>query len=155
MGVHKRFDAELYKQYDTPGIEAVLTYLDSQGVYAKRGADKYGVDVVVYAGYRPLAYIEVEVVSAWHDGEFPWSHCHVLERKGKWMTQEIGLPVTLYRLNAELTQAILIPDYVVHSGQLEEVPNRLIETGEHMYRVPTSELETICITHGDIVVRED
>lgn len=144
-GTHKRFDKDLYEQYDSPGIEAVLAYLETLGIYAKRGADKYGVDLVIYAGFRPLAYIEVEVVSAWHDGPFPWSHCHVLERKGKWMTTEIGLPVTLYRLNAELTQAILVPDYVVTTDMLQEVPNRLVEEGEMMYRVPTEELETIQI----------
>lgn len=144
MGVHKQFDEGLYKKYDEPGIQSVLTYLGDMGVYAKKGADRYGVDIVVYSGYRPLAYIEVEVVSAW-DGTraFPYHDCHVLERKAKWMVEGIGLPVTLYRLSADLSRAILIPDYVLSQDQIQEVPNRLVESGEIMYCVPTDILEEI------------
>lgn len=149
MGVHKRFSPQLYKQYDTPGIEAVLAYLDDQGVFAKVGADKYGVDVVVYAGLRPCAYIEVEVVRAWQSGpSWPWPDCHVLERKGKWMRGQLGLPCTLYRLSADLSTAILVPDHTLADDQLQEIQNDLVPQGELMYVVPLDELEVVDLRIG-------
>lgn len=145
MGIHKKFSGELYRQYDSPGIDAVLAHLDSLGVYAKRGADKYGVDAVVYSGFRPLAYIEVEVSTNWTTGPFPYPDCHVLERKGRWMLTGIGLPVTLYRLCKDLSRAILIPDHTLAPEQLTEIPNRLVGSGEHMYCVPVSGLEEVIL----------
>lgn len=143
MGIHKKFDKDLYKKYNEAGIQAVLSYLEDLDIYARKGDDKYGVDIVTFSGIRPAAYIEVEVVSGWREGAFPWPYCHVLERKAKWMLQGIGLPVTLYRVRADLQAAIMIPDYTLDLGQLAEVPNVLVAEGEYMYRVPTEELEQV------------
>lgn len=146
-GKHKAFDEGLYRQYDQPGIAAVLEYLDSTlGVFAKIGHDKYGVDIVVFSGLRPIAYIEVEVVRAWSTGPtWPWGDCHVLERKGKWMRGQLGLPCTLYRLSADLSTAILIPDHALEDDQLQEIRNRLVPEGELMYVVPVDRCEVVSL----------
>lgn len=146
MGVYKKFSPELYKQYDDLGINAVLTYLDSLGIYAKRGADKYGVDIVVYSGFRPLAYIEVEVAARWPGGtDWSFPDYHVLQRKAKFMRGQLGLPCTLYALRADLTLAIVIPDHAITEDLLVEVPNKFVAEGEMMYAVPLDRIEFIDI----------
>lgn len=145
-GKHKSFDKELYRQFDTPGIMAVLAYLEDLGLFAKVGEDKYGVDIVVYQGLRPVAYVEVEVVRAWSSGpRWPWGDCHVLERKGKWMRGQLGLPCTLYRLSADLGTAILIPDHALEDSQLQEIRNRLVPEGEMMYVLPVDRCEVVSL----------
>lgn len=147
-GVRKPFSQDLFSQYDGPAIQTVRNYLESQGVHTNLG-EKFGVDLVVFrsGGYKPSSFVEVEVVSQWKDGSkpFPYPLCNIPERKGKYVSGELGLPCTIYRLSADLRSAILVPDYLIAASPLVEVPNRLVAEGEFFFRCDVSELETVSL----------
>lgn len=141
-GARKPFSEELYREYDAPAVRVVQEYLDRLGVHSRRPDDRYAVDLAVYTGFRPTHYIEVEVVSKWGRGpDFPYPLVNVPERKGRLL--ESGTPVTFYRLSADLQWAVLVPDYTLTEGRLQEVPNYLVESGELFWRVPIEELEIV------------
>ena len=143
-GIKKRFDAELHRENDGPAVRAVLQYLHLQGIWAAQNDDKYGPDIVVYSGYTPSRYVEVEVKRGWGDTSFPFDSVHLPERKGKYLRKRLGIEYWI--LNSSLTRAVIIPDYALDSSLLEEVRNKLVSSGEQFYCIPLdqcNELEEI------------
>lgn len=145
VGRHKKFDKDLYKTYDGPAVVAVLAHLEGQGTWAQQGSDKYGVDIVVFSGLRPVAYIEVEVAATWTHGPWPYSDVHVLGRKGKWMLGQLGLPVSLWRLRKDLGRAVIVQDTVLSGDTLQVVPNRYMPEGEEMYCISLELIEEVTL----------
>lgn len=134
QGKYKSFDPEMYKEHNDRAIYRVLEYVADSGVHATVNPDQYGPDIVIYKGFRPASYIEVEVVRKWKSSPFPWSHIHILERKLKYLN--LGRPIEFYRLNVTLQRAVIVPDFEVTKVQLQEVRNQQIESGELMCRIP-------------------
>lgn len=138
QGEYKQFDREIYSETNQRAIEAVLAHLEHEGLYALPNDDLFGPDVVVYRGFRPAYYVEVEMKLVWKaDQDFPFQSVQLPERKRKFM--ELGLPVEFWILRADAKVSVIIPDYVVKEDILVEVPNRLVPSGELFYQVPISE----------------
>lgn len=136
--IRKPFDRELFDTNDAKARAAVLHLLHSEGVHAIENDDLYGPDIVVYSGYTPSSYIEVEIKAAWRDGlVFPFPTVQLAERKGKYLRKRLNIEYWL--LNPACTRAIIIPDYALSSSLIVEVPNRLIASGEKFYQVPISD----------------
>ena len=142
-GEYKQFSEELYKQNNSPAINAVLQYLSDIGLYGALNEDKYGPDIVMYSGYRKISYIEVERKRSWHTSTsdrntdrlgFPFPTVQLPERKGKFLRKR--LPMEFWILNSTLNCAIIIPDYSISSSQLVEVPNSQLSSGELFYQIP-------------------
>ncbi len=134
MSAYKKFDEQLFRESDSPARIAVLTHLDSQGLFATENVDKYGPDLVLYSGYKPMSYIEVEIKRGWTGSDFPFPTVNLPVRKEKFLN--LGLPIEFWILNGTLDSAIIIPDYTLDSSLIKEVRNNQIEDGEMFYQVP-------------------
>jgi hypothetical protein len=142
VGKYKTFDESLYNQHNHRGIAAVLQHLDEQGLYGEINDDLYGPDIVVYKGFRPSYYIEVEVRKNWADGSksFPFSTLHIPERKAKFINSRTAMTLEFWSLSNDLTAAMITPDFLVLNSPLLETKNVHIASGELFYNVPTDEL---------------
>lgn len=140
-GKHKKFNKQLYEEYNDKAIASVLAHIESSsGMYARINPNKFGPDIILYRGYKPYSYIEVEVVSRWTNGDFPYANVHILGRKAKYL--KLGLPIEFWRLRADTQVCIIVPDYVIEKDMLQEVPNSMMPEGEQMFCVPLD----LCIT---------
>lgn len=136
MGVHKKFSEELYKESDDKACQAVLNYLNSQGSYAVRNPDKYGPDIILYIGFKPKYYIEVEVKKVWRKTQyvFPWPTIQLPERKKKFIGA--GKPIEFFILREDLKMAVVIDELYIRDELLVEVPNSLESKGEYFFQIP-------------------
>lgn len=129
----KQFDQQLFDTNDIPARVAVIEYLT--GMYVVENEDKYGPDLVAYYGFKPAYYIEVEVKHNWQkSAQFPFPTIQLPQRKEKFT--KLDLPVEFWILRADLKAAMIIPDYVLSSSSLVEVPNRYVSEGEMFFQVP-------------------
>jgi hypothetical protein len=141
-GKRKQFSQAQYDRHDAVAVAAVLRHLDAvEGPeWGRVNDDVYGPDVVVWRGFRPVRYIEVEQRSAWSGGPFPpaWTPVNIPERKLHLFN--LGLRCDIWIISMDLKFALIIPDTVISEfGVLEEFNNSEIRVGEKFMRVPLSE----------------
>lgn len=137
-GEYKQFDQAAFTKHNGPAIASVVEHLDSQGIWAKPNDDGYGPDLVVWTGFRPTKYIEVEQRAGWDGRPFPWEDIHIPERKGKLM--RLGLPCDIWVLDASLKFCVILPYGVIKEhGTLKEFRNSRIANGELFFHVPIGE----------------
>lgn len=136
MSGRKQFDPELFAENDMRARAAVLGYLHSEGIHAIENPDLYGPDLIIYSGYRPISYSEVEIKRVWRqeDGTFPWPTIQLPERKAKFLRKR--LPVEFWILNSTCTYAVVIPETELSSSILKEVPNSQVAEGERFFQIP-------------------
>lgn len=140
MGTRKQFDEELFKQNDASAIATVVAHVCADGGFATQNDEKYAPDILVYGtSFRKLSYIETEVKHNWKadQDQFPFPTVNLPERKGKYLRK--ALPIEYWILRSDLKMAIILPDFVVSSSKLEEVPNKYIKAGELFYKVPVDQ----------------
>lgn len=150
MSNRKPFDREMFDATDNPAREAVRDYIGRSGLYVRDNPDTYGPDLIVYKGFKPLSYVEVEVKLVWkpEQYEFPWDTIQLPERKKKFLN--LGLPIEFFILRADLERAVLIPDYVVLESPVEEVKNKYVSSGELFCKIDVALCQVIDITReGD------
>lgn len=141
MGVYKKFSEQLYKDHNDVAINKVLSVLLNDELYAVRNDDLYGPDIVVFSGFRPGYYLEVEHRNGWKTGPFPWPLVNIPERKGKFL--KAGLPLEFWVLSHDITRAIIVKDTCLTADKLYEVPNKQVSSGEYFYRIPLEECDEI------------
>lgn len=143
--IHKRFDLELYRQNDVPARDAVLSYLISRGSYVVYNPDQYGPDLILYSGYRPISYVEVEIKRVWRadQEQFPWSTVQLPARKKKFATGKMHCDFWILR--EDLKCALVISDVLLVDERLAMVPNRYVAEGEFFYQIPITECSLITI----------
>ncbi len=129
----KRFDQNLYDQYDQFGRDRVIMYYRSLGIELKNNPDQYGVDLIAYEDGEKIGYVEVEVRASWKSHEFPFDSLHVPERKKKLLAND--LHTVLVSVNCYGTQAFICDYRIVLASPLLESPNRYINKGERFYKV--------------------
>ena len=146
MSTRKPFDRKMFDATDNPAREAIRDYIGRSGLYVRDNPDAYGPDLIVYKGFKPLSYVEVEVKLVWkpEQYEFPWDTIQLPERKLKFLN--LGLPIEFFILRADLERAVLIPDYVVAKSPIEEVKNKYVKVGELFCRIDIRECQVIDIT---------
>jgi hypothetical protein len=134
MSAYKRFDERLFLDNDTPARSAVMRHIDAAGLYITDNDDRYGPDLIVYKGLKKSYYIECEIKNVWSGADFPYDSVQLPSRKEKFL--KAGLPIEFWILNKELTHAVVLPDFIIDSSFLVEVPNRLVSSGEYFYQIP-------------------
>lgn len=145
----KPFDPQLFEQTDAPARQAVSQYIAESGLYVRENPDKYGPDLILYKGFKPWAYVEVEVKLVWRADQdtFPWTTIHLPSRKTKFLN--LGLPIEYFILRSDLRKAVILPDYVVAGSSQKEVSNVYVASGEVFCNVEVAECQVV-----DIVTEE-
>ena len=148
MSVYKNFDQNNYDKNDQLTRDAVLRYLRGEGHYVIENPDKYGPDLILYSGYKPVAYIEVERKLVWRGANFPYPTVNLPERKAKFLKTK--LPIDFWILNHDLNCAMIIPDLAVELKFLNEVANSSIASGEMFYQIPLELCNYVELTQGSV-----
>lgn len=146
MSTRKPFDKKMFDATDNPAREVIRDYIGRSGLFVRDNPDTYGPDLIVYKGFKPLSFAEVEVKLVWKPEQnvFPWDTIQLPERKLKFLN--LGLPIEFFILRADLERAVLIPDYVVSKSPIEEVKNKYVKVGELFCRIDIRECQVIDIT---------
>lgn len=146
MSTRKPFDKSMFEATDNPAREVIRDYIGRSGLFVRDNPDTYGPDLIVYKGFKPISFAEVEIKLVWKPEQniFPWDTVQLPERKLKFLN--LGLPIEFFILRADLERAVLIPDYVVAKSPIEEVRNKYVKVGELFCRINISECQVIDIT---------
>ena len=144
--IRKPFDKQMLDSHDPIAREAIRDYIGRSNLFVRDNPDIYGPDLIVYKGFKPLSFAEVEVKLVWKPEQhsFPWDTIQLPERKKKFLN--LGLPIEFFILRADLERAVLIPDYVVANSPVEEVKNKYVKVGELFCRIDIQECQVIDIT---------
>jgi hypothetical protein len=136
----------MFEATDNPAREVIRDYIGRSGLFVRDNPDTYGPDLIVYKGFKPISFAEVEIKLVWKPEQniFPWDTVQLPERKLKFLN--LGLPIEFFILRADLERAVLIPDYVVAKSPIEEVRNKYVKVGELFCRINISECQVIDIT---------
>ena len=135
----KPFDQELFDNNDVQARLAVQEYIGTAGLFVQDNPDKYGPDLIVYKGFKPAYYAEVEIKRVWKSNQdvFPWATVQLPSRKLKFT--QLGVPVEFFILREDLKMAIVIPDHIVENSPQEEVKNKYVPEGEMFIKIDVSE----------------
>lgn len=146
MVTRKKFNQKIFDETDAAARGAVSRYIESNGLYVVDNTEIYGPDLVVYTGYTPSYYAEVEIKRVWRSTqqEFPWPTIQLPERKAKFLG--LGLPIEFWILREDLDRALVIEGTVVQMSPLVEVPNKYVASGELFYQVPVSECAHVVLS---------
>ena len=151
-GVRKKFDKELYDQFDGPAKHAMQVHLELSGHTVTVPPENYGVDLYSTVGDLKM-YHEVEVSQGWKSGYHPFLLGSVPERKIRLKAMEAGKPLYFWMLRLDLRRAVCFGSYCLQDKFLVEVPNKQIESGEYFYRIPKTlgkEFDLLPVTEKDI-----
>lgn len=140
MTVRKQFDPELFADNDARARAAVMSALNHDGLYAQPNEDLYGPDLQVYVGFRHKYFVECEIKRVWKadQDKFPWDTVQIPERKLKYV-EGTRKDVEFWILREDCGMAVIIPDALISSSPLMEVPNSQVASGERFIQVPISE----------------
>jgi len=146
MKTRKPFEQKLLEANDPSAREAIKDYIGRSGLYVRDNPDIYGPDLIVYKGFKPLSFVEVEVKLVWKPEQyaFPWDTIQLPERKLKFLN--LGLPIEFFILRADLERAVFFPDTVVAKSPVEEVRNKYVKVGELFCKIDIRECQVIDIT---------
>jgi hypothetical protein len=144
-GVKKKYSVKAHFE-TVEAVDRVLKYLESQGIDARPNLDdRFGPDIVVWKGLKPVKYIEVEQRSSWKTGpKFPWETVNVLERKLHLF--DLSLPTEIWVISVDHSTALVIGHKAVaEHGELKEISNRFVPQGEKFVVVPRDKCKHIDI----------
>jgi len=127
----KRFDLNLYKQYDKKGREKVKKYL-SKIYIVKDNPDRYGIDLLLYLNNKSHGYVEVEhrTQAAWN-AIFRDGILNVPERKRKFFKNG----KTLYFAVGPDEEMLIVTGTDIIKSPLQENPNKYVKHDEYFYKV--------------------
>jgi len=139
----KPFDPALFAETDRSARNAVMEYIGASGIFVQDNPDIYGPDLIVYKGFKPDFYAEVEIKKVWKkdQDEFPWTTVQLPKRKLKFM--DLGAPCEFFILREDRKMAIIIPDFVVAKSPVSVVPNKYVAEGELFVTIDVSECQVV------------
>lgn len=140
MTARKRFDRELYQQYDQRARETTTKYLTTLGYLVEDHPDRYAQDLIVYSAPDKIEYLaECEVKLVWQGDMFPYDTVQLPERKGKFFDEL----TRFFIWNKELTHAMTFFSATIAELDPVEVPNKYVHSGEFFYQIPLDLVEKV------------
>ena len=145
MMIKRKFSNALYKAYDQPAKEKLISFLKSKGHTILSDKEDYNVDVVSEKnGYT--YFNEAEVKVAW-DKDWPttWEEIRIPERKKRLLDMYEGQNGVLnfYVFKQDLSQAWRIKDTLMSKDSLREARGRNIKKGEKFFHIPYQSAELV------------
>ena len=139
----KPFDPVLFAETDRSARNAVMDYIGASGLFVQDNPDTYGPDLIVYKGFKPAYYVEVEIKKVWKQEQdtFPWATVQLPGRKVKFT--ELGVMCEFFILREDLKRAIVIADHVVASSPKNVVKNKYVTEGEIFVTIDLSECDVV------------
>jgi hypothetical protein len=135
--VRKRFDKELYDQYDKLAKDATISLVNKRIYDIKENLNKRSVDLLVYSRKTKelVFYIETEVKRLdWKNSQFKYDTVQLPERKKKFCNLEV--PTIFVVWNKDQTAYITFTDKEVMKAPLVEVPNKYMFKDEYFFQIP-------------------
>lgn len=141
--VRKPFDPILFAETDRSARNAVMDYIGASGLFVQDNPDTYGPDLIVYKGFKPAYYVEVEIKKVWKQDQdtFPWATVQLPGRKVKFT--ELGVMCEFFILREDMKMAIVIADHVVASSPQNVVKNKYVTEGEIFVTIDLSECDVV------------
>lgn len=137
MTQRKRFDKELYQQYDQQAKDSTKIVLSNMGYKVWDHPNRYKQDLLFSDSFGEEFAAECEVKLVWNSMPFPYESVQLPERKKKFFDRD-----TLFFIwNKPLTHAITFWSHQVQDLEPVEVPNKYVYKGEYFYQVPMSMTE--------------
>lgn len=136
-GVRKKFEPDLYTQFDGPAKEAMRIHLTLSGHEVTVPPENYYADLYsTFLGVK--MYHETEVSRGWKDNEHPFGLGSIPERKIRLVNaHKINCePLFFWMLRLDLGRALVFSGSRMIDQYLVEVPNRKVAKGELFYRIP-------------------
>lgn len=131
MTIRKRFDRDLFEQYDELAKEKTTEYLNKQGFTVEPHPDRYAQDLVASSPVNTWC-VECEVKLVWDGVEFPYPNVQLPARKKKFFVPD----TQFFIWNKALTHAMTFWSTDVSTLDPVEVPNRYVYSGEYFYQIP-------------------
>lgn len=136
IGTRKKFEPDLYNQFDGPAKEAMRIHLLAKGhEKVVVPSENYGADLYSVLGGLKM-YHEVEVSQKWETGEHPYPNGSIPERKSRLIDMLDGDPLYFWMLRLDLLRALVFSSIYCNDKYLVEVPNSKIPAGEFFFRIP-------------------
>ena len=139
----KPFDPTLFAETDRVARNAVMDYIGASGLFVQDNPDTYGPDLIVYKGFKPSYYVEVEIKKVWKQEQdtFPWATVQLPGRKLKFT--ELGAMCEFFILREDLKMAIVMSDQVVASSPRAVVKNKYVADGEVFITINISDCDLV------------
>lgn len=133
MSERKRFDRDLYNQYDQQARDVTTAYLKSIGHDVVPHPNHYAQDLIAYWPLDDFEFhVECEVKIVWTGPEFPYENVQLPKRKHKFFDGN----TKFFIWNKELDTAATFWDSEISDLIPVEVPNKYVNKGEYFYQVP-------------------
>lgn len=131
MTIRKRFDRDLYEQYDELAKEKTTEYLTKQGFDVEPHPDRYAQDLIASSPVNRWC-VECEVKLVWNGVEFPYPNVQLPARKKKFFNPE----TQFFIWNKPLTHAMTFWSTDIATLEPVEVPNKYVYSGEYFFQIP-------------------
>jgi hypothetical protein len=138
--LNKKFDSELYKEFDKFGKNIAKKYFYNHfKIKLTDNSDPYGVDLnIIINNDKIIGNVEVEVRTNWKTNNFPYSTLNIPKRKEKFFINK--LPCYFMSINKIGTRAFLCDSKIILLCKFEEVRNKFVGEEEYFYKVPIEKL---------------
>lgn len=140
MSERKRFDRELFAEYDKKARDATMAYYKDIGFDICEHPNRYAQDLIAFSPLDDFEFhVECEVKIVWDSDEFPYDTVQLPQRKQKFFDGK----TKFFIWNKSLTTAVCFWDSVISELIPVEVPNKYVHKGEYFYQIPMESVEIV------------
>ena len=135
------FDPALYKTYDKPGREALVSLLEQWGHEILNVEENYNADITSTKDGKDH-YSEAEIKTAWK-GDWPekWAEVRIPGRKARLLSKHDE--VTFYVFSNDCSRVWVIKGDQLDSRRLKPAFGPNIYRGELFFHVPVTEIQEV------------
>lgn len=139
--MNRPFDPALYKTYDKPGREALVSLLEQWGHEIQNVEENYNADITSTKDGKDH-YSEAEIKTAWKGG-WPekWAEVRIPGRKARLLSKHDA--VTFYVFSNDCSRCWVVRGDQLDSRRLKPAFGPNIYRGELFFHVPVNEIQEV------------